>query len=242
VALGDNLIANDGIEWPDQVLEQQGAGIALSEWADQQLGQSTENVIADARPGGGDECYGLGEETASDEAEDLAGRLIQPVRVLHDAHERLFLGRLGEEGQRSDSNQETTRRRTFANPEHRRERVVLSWGEAIDEVEHRRTELMQPAVGELHLGLDADGIRDTESLGVRGQITEERGLARAWLTTEHDGSALTGANVGQELVEHLTLRLPPQESYGTVSPMQETPLWRNPILCLLRRVPAPRRY
>jgi hypothetical protein len=151
VALGDDLIANDRIEWPDQVLEQQGAGIAVSERADQQLGQSAENIIADARPGGGDECHGLGEETTSDEAEDLAGRLIQPLRVLNDAHERLLLGRLDEEGQRSDPNQEPTGRRTFPNPEHRRQRIVLSRGEAIDEVEHRPTELMKPAVGELHL-------------------------------------------------------------------------------------------
>jgi hypothetical protein len=47
-----------------------------------------------------------------------------------------------------------------------------------------------------------------------GQIIEERGLAHARLTAEHDDSALTGANVGQELVKRNALRLPPQESNG----------------------------
>jgi hypothetical protein len=75
-----------------------------------------------------------------------------------------------------------------------------------------------------------------------GQISEERGLTRARLTAEHDGSALTGANVGQELVKRRALRLPPQESYGTVSPMQEAVPSAQPYTCLLRRVPAARRY
>jgi hypothetical protein len=82
---------------------------------------------------------------------------------------------------------------------------------------------MQPAVGELHLGLDADGTRYAESLRVLGQITEERGLARARLTAKHEGSALTGANVGQEPVKRLALRLPPQKSYVTVSPVEGPP-------------------
>jgi hypothetical protein len=100
---------------------------------------------------------------------------------------------------------------------------VLSWGEAFEEIQHGATELMQSAVGELHLGLDTDGTRDAESLGVLGQITEERGLARARLTAKHEGSALTGANVGQEPVERLALRLPPQKSYVTVSPVEGPP-------------------
>ena len=85
-------------------------------------------------------------------------------------------------------------------------------------------------------------MRDAEPLGMLGQIAEQRRLAYARLTAEHDGSALTGANVGQELVKRRALRLPPQESYGTVSPMQEAVPSAQPYACLLRRVPAARRY
>jgi hypothetical protein len=82
---------------------------------------------------------------------------------------------------------------------------------------------MQPAIGELHLGLDPDGTRDAESLRVLGQISEERGLAHARLTAKHEGSALAGANVGQDSVKRIALRLPPQKSYVTLSPVEGAP-------------------
>jgi hypothetical protein len=63
-------------------------------------------------------------------------------------------------------------------------------------------------------------MRDAKPLGMLGQIAEQGRLSHARLTAEHDSSALTGANVGQELVKRTALRLPPQESNGTVSPME----------------------
>ncbi len=99
----------------------------------------------------------------------------------------------------------------------------MSWGQALYDIEHGPTQLMQPAVGELHLGLDANRTRDAATFGMLGQIIEERGLAHARLTAEHDDSALPGPSVGQELVERLALRLPPQESDRTVSPIEGAP-------------------
>ena len=66
-------------------------------------------VIADARSCGADDRDPLGEEAAGDEPEDLLRRLVEPVRVVDDADERLLLGDLGEERQRGEPDQEPVR-------------------------------------------------------------------------------------------------------------------------------------
>ena len=49
----------------------------------------------------------LGEETACDEADDLRGSLIKPLRIVDDADERLLLGDVGKQRQRGQSHQES---------------------------------------------------------------------------------------------------------------------------------------
>ena len=60
-------------------------------------GDAGKDVVADARSHGADERHSLGEETASNEAKDLCRRLIEPLRIVDDAHEWLLLGELGEQ-------------------------------------------------------------------------------------------------------------------------------------------------
>ena len=200
MALGDDLVADDCIQRSHQVLEQECARIGIAERTDGELGQSGQHAIADPRSGCGDERHPFGEQTASYEAEGLCRCLIDPLRIVDDAYEGVLLGRLGEQGQGGEPDEEPVGWRTFAHAEHRRERASLRGGQALDEGEHGHTELMQPAIGDLHLGLDADRTRGAEPLGVLGQIAEQRGLADARLTAEYDGSALTAADLGQELV------------------------------------------
>ena len=123
-------------------------------------GRPGEDVVAAARPRGAHERDPLGEEPAGDEAEDLRRGVVEPLRVVDDADERLLLGDLGEQRQRREPDQEAVGCRRRAQPEHRRERVALRAGQPLEVLQHRRAELVQPAVGELHLRLDADGARD----------------------------------------------------------------------------------
>jgi hypothetical protein len=67
------------------------------------------------------------------------------------------------------------------------------------------------------------------------EVAEQRGLPGAGLPTEHDGPTLTGANVGQELVKRLALRLPAKESNGAISQMEDP---SNATLYLLWRFGA----
>ena len=146
-----------------------------------QLGEPGEDVVADARSRGAHERDPLGEEPAGDEAEDLRGRLVEPLRVVDDADERLLLGDLGEQRQRGEPDQEPVRARAGAQAEHRRERVALRGGQPVEVIEHRRAELMEAAVGQLHLRLDADGRRDAPAGDTVGQVVQQRALADARL-------------------------------------------------------------
>ena len=92
--------------------------------------------------------------------ENLRRGVVEPLRVVDDADERLLLGDLGEQRQRGQPDQEPVGRRAGAEPEHRGERIALRDGQAIESIQHRRAELMEPAVGQLHLRLDAHGRRD----------------------------------------------------------------------------------
>ena len=85
-----------------------------------------------------------------------AGRPVEPLRVVDDADERLLLGRLGQQAEHRQPDEEAIRRRR------RRsgrtpclQRVALRARQSLQPVEHRRAELMQAGEGELHLGLDA---------------------------------------------------------------------------------------
>ncbi len=69
----------------------------LAERPDEQFGHPGEDGVADPGSGGRRPGHALGEQTASDEAEDLCRRLIEPLRIVDDAQERLVLGRVGEQ-------------------------------------------------------------------------------------------------------------------------------------------------
>ena len=128
VALGDDLVADGRIQRADQIFEQERPRIVLAQRADRQLGQPGQNAVADARPGSAHERDPLGEEPTSDEAEDLQGRLIEPLRVFHEADERLLFGDLGEERQRGEPDEEPVGRLPLAQCEDRRQRVALGAG------------------------------------------------------------------------------------------------------------------
>ena len=143
-----------------------------------------------------DERDPLGEKTAGDEAEDLRRGAVEPLRVVDDADERLLLGDLGEQRQRGEPDQEPVRRGPGAPAEHRRERFAAA-GRAAGRGESSigRAELMQAAVGQLHLRLDADGPRDVPAGDPLGQIAQQRALADARLAPQDGDSAPTGERV-----------------------------------------------
>ena len=144
-------------------------------------GSPDEHAVADARARRAHDSDPLGMETAGDETENLSGGVVEPLRVVDDADERLLLGDLGEQRQRGQPDQEPVGRSPRAQSEHRGERIALRIGQAIDSIHHRRAELMEPAVGQLHLGLDADSPGDVPARHSVGYVVEQSALPHARL-------------------------------------------------------------
>jgi hypothetical protein len=135
------------------------------------------------------------------------------VHVVDDAQERLLLGDLREQGQRGESDEEPIRGGALTRSEDRREGVALRHGESLDVPEHRAAQLMQAAVGELHLRLDAGGTGHVPPLSPGHDVLEEGGLADARLATEHDGPAATVECIGHQLIECLAFGLTPEKGH-----------------------------
>jgi hypothetical protein len=67
--------------------------------------------------------------------------------------------------------------------------------------EQRGAELVQRCERQLHLGLHTLGAQDTRVIGACRHVVDQRGLADARLTTEHQCAAAPIARGGQQLVE-----------------------------------------
>jgi hypothetical protein len=86
--------------------------------------------------------------------------VVEPLRVVDDARERLLLGDVGEQAKGRQPDQEPVGRSAFAPTEHRGKRVALRDRQTIEVIQHRDAQLMEGAVRELHLGLDTDSPYD----------------------------------------------------------------------------------
>ena len=202
MALRHDLIAHRRVQRSVQVVQQQRSGVAVGEPLEDQLGQLGEDVVTAPRAGRADDGDPFGEETTGDEPEDLRRRVVEPLRVVDDADQRLLLGDLGEQRQRCQADQEAVGRGARAQPEHRRQRIALRTGQPVEVIEHRHAELMQPAVGQLHLRLDARRRRDVPALDPIGHVAQQGALADAGLTAHDNDAAPAGARVRQQPVEH----------------------------------------
>ncbi len=96
MALRDDLIADGRIERTEHVSPQQRARIAVAESANRQRGQPGEDVVADARARSTHDGDALGKEASGHECEDLYGGLVEPLRVVNDADQRVLLGGLSQ--------------------------------------------------------------------------------------------------------------------------------------------------
>ena len=222
MALGDDLVADGRIQRAVHVLQQKCARIADVEPEDRQFRQPRQAVVADARARSTHDRDPLGEQAPADEPEDLRGGLVEPLRIVDDADERLLLGDLGEQRQRGEPDQEPVGRRAGTAAEHGRERVTLGDGQPVEVIQHGSAELMEAAVGQLHLRLDADGSRDAPADDTVGQVAQQRALAHARLSPQHRDATLTGERAGQEAVERLTFGTTSDEPHprppGELSP------------------------
>src|SRR5581483_8447025 len=123
VALDEQLLEDGGVERTVDAVEEKRPRLGVRQAVEAQLRKPRKNLVADSGARGEDERDPLGVQTPCDETEDLLRGSVQPLRVVHDADERLMLRDLGEERQDGEPDEESIRRRSGAQAEDRRQRV-----------------------------------------------------------------------------------------------------------------------
>ena len=172
MALRDQLVANGRVQRTLKAAQQQGACIAIAECTDRRLGEPREDVITDARPCRADKRDSLREEAPGYKRNDLRRGFVEPLRVLHDADQRLSFGGIGEQRERGQSNEEPVRWQAGAYSEHGGERIALRDGQPLEQIQHRRAELVETAECELHLRLHPDSRHHAPAVGLVGNMSE----------------------------------------------------------------------
>ena len=147
-------------------------------------------------------------EAARHERERLRRGLVKPLGVVHDPQEWLLLRHVREQAEDGQADEEPVRRVAAASSERGAERVALRAGQALDPIRERRAELVQPRVGELHLGLDARRPRDPEAGRAAGEMLEQRCLADPRLAAKNEHPTLPRSHAREQIVEDLALSSP----------------------------------
>ena len=106
-----------------------------------QLGQVAEHIGSVAYAEHQED--GFGEQPARDEAERLQRHLVEPLRVIDHAEQRLWLRRGGEQAEGRQADHEPVRRRSSAPAERHVERGTLRWGKLVEILEQRHAQLVQ---------------------------------------------------------------------------------------------------
>ena len=119
-----------------------------------------------------------------------------------------FVGHIGQQAQDRQADEEAIRRAPALQAECRAEGVALRRGKPLEPVQHRRAELMQPGVRELHLGLDARRQRDTTARRAFEQVLQQRGLPDPGLAAQDQHRACARAQLLQQPIQHPALAAP----------------------------------
>ena len=177
-----------------------------------QLGQA----FQECRPGSGfphgeDHHDGVGVQAAGQERQGGGRLVIQPVRVVDQAEQRLGRGAGGQQPQRREPDQEAVGRRTVLQPEGQPERGALRRRKLTGRGQARPEQLVQGGEAELHLALNP---ADPGNLEVRGggrQVVQQRGLADPRLAPENERAAQPSTGRTHELVQPFTFDGPPYQ-------------------------------
>ncbi len=134
--------------------------------------------------------------------------MVEPLLVVDHADERPFPGPLRQQGENGQPDQEPVRRRADAEAERGPQRLPLRHRQAMEPVQHRRAQQMQPGEGELHLRRHARHADDPAPRRALGQVVQQHGLTHARVAAHHQHPALPGPDRIDEPVEHAALAAP----------------------------------
>ena len=203
--LGDDPITHLLIEVTGDDVAEQRARVLVGEPLECQVGEAVEQAVLSDFPYREDQQHRFGQKPAPDEFERVARCLVEPLRIVDQAHERFFVGGFRQQAQRRETDDEPVRSASSPQPEGNLQRVCLRFRERVPYSEHRRTQLMQRGERQLELRLEARDLRDSALSGPAGAIPEQRGFADSRLSANDERRTPAATNVGEEPVEHVPL-------------------------------------
>jgi hypothetical protein len=95
--------------------------------------------------------------------------------------------------------------------EHHAERVALWWGEPVEPIQERSTQLVEPGEREPHLRLDSGRPGDATLRGLSRHVVQKRRLADAGVAPEHENMASTRPDLGEHPVQPIALAAAPEQ-------------------------------
>ena len=182
--LGHDPVAYPLVEGTRDGRLEQRSRITVGQPVDHELRQGRQVLLTAGLAHREDDRGRLGREMARHEREGLRRGPVEPVRVVHDADQRPLAGDLRQQAQDGQAHREAIRCVPVPQAERDGEGVALWTRQAIEAVQERRAQLVQPGERELHLGLDARRLRDAKSRRALQQVGQQRGLAGAGLTAQ----------------------------------------------------------
>jgi hypothetical protein len=201
--LGDDAIAHPLVESPRGHRVEQGPGVTVVQSPHHQLGETGQLVLVAGPAHHEHQGQRLGQQPAGHEAERLRRRPIEPLGVVDQAHERLVAGRLRQQAQQRQPDEEAVGRLAGPQAQRRADGRGLGIGQLGQAAEHGRAQLVQPGERQLHLGLDPHRPGDVTPLGPVLDVVQQHRLAHPGLAPHHQDLALPGARLGQQAVQRL---------------------------------------
>ena len=170
-----------------------------------------------ARPHGEQHHDRVGEQPPRGEDQRRGRRPVEPVHVVDEHHYRPLLGQGRQQAERRHADEVRFSRCGRRQPERGLERGALRARETAELAEHRAEQLVQPAEGDLHLGLDAARAQHRGGPGHRGRVLEQRRLADPRLAAQHEHPARAVAGLRHEPLDARALGGAPQQHGAILS-------------------------
>ena len=200
--LGNDPVAHLFVQTPGDPRREQRACVLVAQPLDHELRQPAELLHVARLANREHHRDRLGLEATCDERQDLGGFAVEPLHVVDHAHERPLLGRVGQQAERSETEQEAIRSRSLGQPERQPQRLLLRGREMVDPLEHPCAhELLQPGQRQLHLRLDATRPRDPASRSAVHEVVQQYGLPHTWLPANDQHRAPARPNLLDHSVE-----------------------------------------
>ena len=150
-------------------------------------------------------------QTARDEGELLGRGRVEPLRVIDNAQQRLFLGRVRQQAQDGEANQEPIGRGPAAQPEGRAECVALQARNGVEPIQRRLAQLMQRRERQFLLRVGTGRSHDATSCCVLHEVFQQRALADSCLTTQHQCPARTRTHVRRQPLQRRAFAAPAEQ-------------------------------